>query len=116
MNKTITVVLALSLATVLMADANIPMDKKAMKAKMTEIAGETSKFNKAEPIEEKISNTVLNEQKTKEDLKADIEALIDIKRGMTNDHIDALNTLYTILTKEQYQKILDIEAKHKKGH
>jgi hypothetical protein len=72
-------------------------------------------MDKAEPIEAKITNAVLNEQKTKEDLKADIEALIDIKRGMTNDHIDALNTLYTILTKEQYQKMLDISAKRKKG-
>lgn len=72
-------------------------------------------MDKAEPIEEKIMNAVLNEQKTKEDLKSDIEALIDIKRGMTNDHIDALNTLYTILTKEQYQKMLDIGAKQKKG-
>lgn len=73
-------------------------------------------MDKAEPIEEKITNAVLNEQKTKEDLKADIEALIDIKREITNDHIDALNRLYTILTKEQYQKMLDIGAEQKKRH
>ena len=45
MNKIVTVTLALGLATALMADANIPMDKKAMKAKMIEMAGEVSKFN-----------------------------------------------------------------------
>ncbi len=48
MKKIITVTLALGLTSLLMADANIPMDKKAMKAKMTEMAGETSKFNKHE--------------------------------------------------------------------
>jgi len=48
MKKIVTVALALGLTTALMADANIPMDKKAMKAKMTEMAGETSPFNKHE--------------------------------------------------------------------
>lgn len=48
MKKIVTIALALGLTTALMADANIPMDKKAMKAKMTEMAGETSKFNKHE--------------------------------------------------------------------
>ena len=48
MKKIVTIALALGLTTALMADANIPMDKKAMKAKMTEIAGETSPFNKHE--------------------------------------------------------------------
>ncbi len=48
MKKIVTVVLALGLTTALMADANIPMDKKAMKAKMIEMAGATSQFNKNE--------------------------------------------------------------------
>ncbi len=48
MNNLIKITLALSLTTFLMADANIPLDKKAMKAKMTKIAGETSPFNKNE--------------------------------------------------------------------
>ena len=73
-------------------------------------------MDKAEPIEEKIVNAVLKEQKTKEDLKADIETLIEIKRAMTNDHIDALNTLHSILTKEQYAKLLELAEKKKKSH
>ncbi len=48
MKKIVTIALALGLTTALMADANIPMDKKAMKAKMAEMAGETSPFNKNE--------------------------------------------------------------------
>ena len=48
MKKIVTVVLALGLTTALMADANIPVDKKAMKAKMTEMAGATSQFNNNE--------------------------------------------------------------------
>ena len=48
MKKIIAITLALGFATALMAEANIPMDKKAMKAKMTEMAGEVSPFNKDE--------------------------------------------------------------------
>jgi len=48
MNNFIKITLALSMTTFLMADANIPIDKKAMKTKMTEMAGETSKFNPRE--------------------------------------------------------------------
>ncbi len=48
MKKLTTITLALGLITALIADANIPIDKKAMKAKITKIAGETSKFNKNE--------------------------------------------------------------------
>jgi len=48
MKKIITLTLALGLTSLLVADANIPIDKKAMKAKMTEMAGATSPFNKHE--------------------------------------------------------------------
>ena len=70
-------------------------------------------MDKAEPIEAKIASAVLKEQKTKEDLKADIEALIEIKREITHNHIDALNTLHGILTKEQYVKLLELISKKK---
>ena len=48
MNNLIKITLAISLSTCLMADANVPLDRKAMKDKMTEMAGETSKFNPRE--------------------------------------------------------------------
>ena len=48
MKKIITVTLALGLTSLLMAEANIPVDKKAMRAKTAKIAGETSPFNKQE--------------------------------------------------------------------
>ena len=48
MKKILNLTLALGLASTLMADANIPMDKKAMKAKVAKIAGEVSPFNKNE--------------------------------------------------------------------
>lgn len=73
-------------------------------------------LDQAEPIEAKIRKSVLEEHKSKEDLKADIEALIDIKRGLSYDHIDAFNKLEDILTKEQYEKVLvliDQKKKHK---
>ncbi|MCK5853601.1 MAG: hypothetical protein KAG56_00180 [Sulfurovaceae bacterium] len=73
-------------------------------------------ITKAEELEAKITNGVLKEQKTKDDMKADIEALIEIKREITNGHIDALNTLAKILTKEQYAQLLPLIEKKKKGH
>jgi Spy/CpxP family protein refolding chaperone len=48
MKKIITVTLALGLTLLLMAEANIPLDKKAMRAKIEKIAGEVSPFNKHE--------------------------------------------------------------------
>jgi len=48
MKKIITLTLALGLTSLLMAEANIPVDKKAMKAKVAKIAGEPSPFNKNE--------------------------------------------------------------------
>jgi hypothetical protein len=48
MKKIITLTLALGLTSLLMAEANIPIDKKAMKAKVAKIAGEPSPFNKNE--------------------------------------------------------------------
>ena len=48
MKKIVTLTLALGLISLLMAEANIPLDKKAMKAKIEKIAGEVSPFNKNE--------------------------------------------------------------------
>jgi hypothetical protein len=48
MKKIITLTLALGLTSLLMAEANIPLDKKAMRAKIEKIAGEVSPFNKHE--------------------------------------------------------------------
>ena len=48
MKKIIAITLALGLTSLLMAEANIPVDKQAMKAKITKIAGEPSPFNKNE--------------------------------------------------------------------
>jgi len=48
MKKIITLTLALGLISLLMAEANIPVDKEAMKAKIAKIAGEPSPFNKNE--------------------------------------------------------------------
>lgn len=167
MKKNIITTLALVVATALMADTNVPLDKKEMNLKMTgekvgTYAGmqhkvaelvplphlkrlmasnkEILKINKeqkekiktqifenirtkvhgkikiAEQLEEKITTAVLKEQKSKEALKEDIEALIDIKRDITNGHIDALNTLAKILTKEQYEKVLILVEENKRKH
>ncbi len=48
MRKIVTLTLALGLVSALMADANVPIDKKEMKAKMAKMAGEVSIFNKHE--------------------------------------------------------------------
>jgi len=48
LKKIIAITLALGLTSLLMAEANIPVDKQAMKAKITKIAGEPSPFNKNE--------------------------------------------------------------------
>ena len=62
-------------------------------------------------LEKSIIEAVMTEQKTKEDLKADIESLIEMKRVITYGHIDALNTLGSILTKEQYAQVLELLKK-----
>jgi len=89
--------------------------KKQIKTQIYEVirADVHKAIKTAEPLETKITNAVLKEQKTKEDMKADIETLIDLKRTITNGHIDALNTLGKILTKEQYQQILKLVATKK---
>lgn len=156
MKKTIIATLALGVATLLMGDTNVSLDKidtsKVIQHKVAELVAlphlkrllasnkETLNLNKeqnekiktlifknlrttihgqiktAVELEEKITTAVLKEQKSKEDLKANIEELINIKRDITNVHIDALNTLAKILTKEQYQKVLtlveEIKIKH----
>ena len=48
MKKIITLTLALGLTSLLMAEANVPLDKEAMKEKIAKIAGEPSPFNKNE--------------------------------------------------------------------
>jgi len=48
MKKIITLSLAVGLVSTLMAEPNIPVDKKAMKAKIAKMAGEVSPFNKNE--------------------------------------------------------------------
>jgi len=48
MKKIITITLALGLTSLLMAEANIPVDKETMKSKIAKIAGEPSPFNKNE--------------------------------------------------------------------
>jgi len=161
MKKIIIATLALGVATALMAETPISLDKKEINQKMTKMTGkkhkmselvplphlrrlmvsnkEILKLNKeqnekmktqifekirtkihgniktAEQLEEKIT-AVFKEQKSKEDLKADIEALIDIKRDITYGHIDALNALAKILTKEQYEKVLIIIEENKRKH
>ncbi len=48
MKKSITLLLTTTLSLSLMADANIPIDKNKMKAKIAKVAGEPSPFNKNE--------------------------------------------------------------------
>lgn len=162
MKKIIIATLALGIATALMAETHISLDKKEIHQKMTKMTGkkhkiaelvplphlkrlmasnkEILKLNKeqnekmktqifenlrtkihgniktAEKLEEKITTAVLKEQKSKEDLKADIEALIDVKRDISYGHIDALNALAKILTKEQYEKVLILIEENKIKH
>jgi len=48
MKRSLIISMLFGLTTILSADANIPIDKNAMKAKVAKIAGETSIFNKNE--------------------------------------------------------------------
>lgn len=72
-------------------------------------------MDKAEELEKKIKEAVIHEHKTKEDLREEIEKLIEIKRQITYDHIDALNTLQKILTKEQQEKVKKLVLSQKNG-
>ncbi|MEA2100495.1 MAG: hypothetical protein U9P72_10225 [Campylobacterota bacterium] len=67
----------------------------------------------AKNIEEKIIKAVLDGA-TKESMKKDIDALVKIKVQITNDHIDALNKLKTIITSVQYIKLLELVQESKK--
>ena len=146
-HKLTTLTVALSLTTMLMADANksqseiselipLPHFKRLLassqdllklsqeqneKIKMQVFAKLRTKIHgaieTAEQLEVKIMNAVLKDQKTKEDLKADIERLIEIKREIANGHIDAANIIAKTLTKEQYAKLLVIiEKQHGSSH
>jgi len=48
MKKILVTTIALGLSTLLMASANVPLDKEAMRAKVAKIAGATSPFNPQE--------------------------------------------------------------------
>jgi len=74
------------------------------------------KMDEAKLIEDKIKKEVLKHGTTKEDLKKDIQALADMKVQITNDHIDALNKLQAVLTKEQYKQLLNLVKSSKKHH
>lgn len=70
-----------------------------------------AQIEEAGKLEQTIIKAVMVEQKRKEDVKADIESLIKMKRVITYGHIDALNTLGTILTKDQYAQVLELLKK-----
>ncbi|MEA2091028.1 MAG: hypothetical protein U9O83_01530 [Campylobacterota bacterium] len=72
-------------------------------------------MDKAEIIEKKIKKEVMRNRATKESLKDEIQSLVDIKVQITNDHIDALNMLQSILTKSQYAELVKM-IKNKKHH
>lgn len=70
-----------------------------------------AQIEEAGKLEQTIIEAVMVEQKRKEDVKADLDSLIEMKRVITDGHIDALNTLGSILTKEQYVQVLELLKK-----
>jgi hypothetical protein len=57
MKKIITLSVALGLVSMLMAEPNIPVDKKAMRAKVAKIAGAVSPFNKMSSVKLKYTRS-----------------------------------------------------------
>jgi Spy/CpxP family protein refolding chaperone len=70
-------------------------------------------FDKAHEIEKRIRKAVMREGKGKTDVADDLEALSRIKLAMTRHHIDALNALQSILTKDQFKRLM--KTMHRSG-
>jgi Spy/CpxP family protein refolding chaperone len=70
-----------------------------------------SKMQRVSKLEKEIQNAVLMKNKNKDELKIKIDKVAEIKREVTDIHIDALNVLSSILTAEQFDKTLKIMKK-----
>lgn len=73
-----------------------------------------SRMKQASKLEKEIKDDVLIHNKTKIELAHKINKLENLKREITDIHIDALNTLSDILTKKQMQQALSMMQKQKK--
>lgn len=62
-------------------------------------------FDEAEELEKEIQKAVMKEHKTKEQLKAKLDEIAQLKREITETQIETLNRLHTILNKEQIEKL-----------
>ena len=70
-------------------------------------------MEEAEKLEEKLKRAVMHERKTKEQIKVQLNTLEELKRSITFLQIDAINTLQSILTPKQLQKLYAMLSKQK---
>jgi len=70
-------------------------------------------FDEAEVLEKEIQKAVMQEHKTPQELKAKLDEITKLKRDITEKQIETLNTLHTILDKEQIQKLYTMIKKQK---
>ncbi|MCK5294635.1 MAG: hypothetical protein KAJ49_08290 [Arcobacteraceae bacterium] len=68
---------------------------------------------KAQEVENQIIKDVYNKNKTPLELKKQIDKLQNLKREVTDKHIESLNVMATILTKKQYNQGLKLFAQMK---
>ena len=62
-------------------------------------------FDEAQVLEKEIQKAVMKEHKTPQELKSKLDEIAKLKRDITETQIETLNTLHTILNKEQIQKL-----------
>lgn len=70
-------------------------------------------LQKAYKLERKIIKSVTVDHKSSEELKSELDELEALKRKVTDTHIGALNEFATVLSKEQFQKLVNIFYKGK---
>lgn len=68
-------------------------------------------FDEAEMLEEAIKKALLKEAKSKTQLKTQLDKLEKIKREITDLQIDTINSLRSILSPEQFKKMLQMQKK-----
>ena len=73
-------------------------------------------FDQAEALQEAIKKALIQEGKTKEQLRTQLDTLQKLKREITDLQIQTINELRTILTPEQFQKMLQMQKKMQQQH
>lgn len=92
-----------------------PQQLKRVKTEMIQVYPPKihSQMDQIIVLEKEVKKAILNQYKSYEDLEIELQEISDLKLKLTETHITALNTLTSILNKQQWQLLQKMLAKHK---